>query len=151
MNAASAATVILTSAVKLLFASPVSYAFGHTLLQTIVLVAIGGCLGVLVFFFSARFVLGAFRRRYLRRVASRAARGLPPKPIFTRTNRGIIRVKQGYGFWGIAAVGPPIISIPIAAVLAAKYFKHDRRTLPTMLFAVIAWAFVLGGVFSFLR
>lgn len=151
MDAASAVTVILTSAVKLLFASPVSYALGHTVAQTILLVAIGACIGVLVFFFSARYVLAAFRRRYLRRRAQRAARGLPPKPIFTRTNRGIIRLKQGYGFWGIAAVGPPIISIPIAAVLAAKYFKHDRRTLPTMLVAVVAWAFILGGVFSFMR
>lgn len=151
MEAASAISVILTSAVKLFFASPLSYALGHTVFQTIALVAIGGCLGVLVFFFSARFVLAAFRRRYLHRVAQRVARGLPPKPIFTRTNRGIIRVKQGYGFLGIAVVGPPIISIPIAAVLAAKYFKHDRRTLPTMLVAVVAWAFLLGGVFSFMR
>lgn len=151
MHFASALTVVLTSSVKLLFASPVSYALGHTLPETILLVAIGACAGVLFFFFSARSLLKIFRQRYLRRRAHREAKGLPPKPVFTRTNRTIIKVKQGYGFWGIAAVGPPILSIPIAAVLAAKYFKHDPRTLPTMLVAVVVWSVLLGAAFSFMR
>ena len=147
---AGAVSVLLTSSVKLLFAGPLSYSLGHDMLTTMVLLSAGGMLGMTVFFLSAKGLLELFRRRYLKRVEERAARGLPPKPIFTRTNRFIVRVKRSYGVWGIAAVGPAIISIPISAVLAAKYFKHDRRTLPIMLGAVVVWSIGLSLVWSFL-
>lgn len=151
METAGAITVLLTSAVKFLFAAPASYMWGHSWIETVVLLAVGSSAGVLAFYFSARSMLALFRERYLKRRAKRIVKGLPPKPVFTTTNRTIVRVKQRWGFWGIAAVGPPTISIPIAAVLAAKYFKHDRRTLPTMLVAVLVWAVVLSTVFSFMR
>jgi len=46
---------------------------------------------------------------------------------------------------------PPILSIPITAVIAAKYFHHDRRTLPVLLAAVSGWSVVLSTVWSFMR
>lgn len=150
MDMASGITVFLTSAVKLFFAAPLAYALGLSWEMAVLWIALGGCTGVLAFFFSARLMLEAARRRYLRRRATRLAKGLPPKRVFTRSNRSIVRVKQRWGFWGIAAIGPPTISIPISAVLAAKYFKNDRRTLPTMLLAVVAWSVVLSSLFIFL-
>lgn len=151
MDLASGITVFLTSAVKLLFAAPLAYALGLSWEMAVLWIASGACAGVLVFYFSARLVLETARKRYIRRRTQRAERGLAPRPVFTRTNRTIVRVKQRFGFWGIAAVGPPTISIPVSAVLAAKYFKHDRRTLPTMLVAVVAWSFILSTVFRSLE
>ena len=151
VDLAGGITVFLTSAVKLLFAAPVSYALGFSWQTTVALIAMGACAGVLVFYYSSRFVVEIARRRYLAQRARRLAQGLAPKRVFTRTNRAIVQVKQRWGFWGIAAFGPPVISIPIAAVLAAKYFNHDRRTLPTMLIAVVGWALLLSSVFSFIR
>ncbi len=150
MDLTSGITVFFTSAVKLFFAAPLAYALGLSWELTVMWIALGACFGVLLFFFSARLMLEAARRRYLRRRTKRLARGLLPKPVFTRTNRTIVKVKQRWGFWGIAAIGPPTLSIPISAVLAAKYFKHDRRTLPTMLVSVILWAVVLSSLFIFL-
>ena len=49
------------------------------------------------------------------------------------------------------AIMPPILSIPITAVIAAKYFHHDRRTLPVLLAAVSGWSVVLSTVWSFMR
>lgn len=151
MHLASAFSVVLTSAVKLFFAAPLSYGLGHSLVQTILLLAGGGVVGMLVFYGSANWLLGISRQRYLRKRKERVALGKAPKPVFTRTNRTLIRVKSGYGFWGIAALGPPVISIPVSALLAAKYFRNDARTLPTLLLATIIWSVVLSCVWSFLR
>jgi len=151
MDLASGITVFRTSAVKLLFAAPLAYTLGLDWFQTVLWIALGASGGMLVFYLPARFLLEAARRRYLRRRAQRAAKGLPPKRVFTRTNRFIVRLKQRFGFWGIAVVGPPTISVPVAAVLAAKYFRHDRRTLPTLLISAVGWAFVLSTVFRFLE
>ncbi|MBL0128889.1 MAG: hypothetical protein IPP83_15855 [Flavobacteriales bacterium] len=59
-------------------------------------------------------------------------------------------MKRSYGMFGLAVM-PPILSIPITAVLAAKYFKHDRRTLPVLVSAVVVWSVVLSTAWGFIR
>ena len=71
--------------------------------------------------------------------------------MFTRTNRLIVRIKRGYGVKGLALLSPPILSIPITSILAAKYFRHDRRTLPLLLSSVVVWSFVLSLAWKFTR
>lgn len=144
-------TVITTAMVKFLFTGLVSYGLGHTFWETCLYMAIGGCAGMTLFYFSGKGMLEWFRKRYLRRRSERVAQGLPPRPIFTRTNRTIVRVKRRYGLGGLAAIAPPTLSIPITAVLAAKYFRHDRRTLPILLSSVVVWSFVLSAAWSFIR
>jgi hypothetical protein len=151
MEVLQALTVLFTAMVKFLFAGAVAYSLGFTMLETMALTACGGAMGTLIFFYAGTWVLERFRRRYVRRRQERIDKGLPPKPIFTRTNRWIVRVKQGYGFWGLSVICPPILSIPVVAVLCAKYFRHDRRTLPTMISAVAGWSVVLSLAWSFLR
>lgn len=147
----SAITVVATAMVKFLFAGLVSYGLGHGFVKTLVYTAIGGNAGMLTFYFSGKGLLELFRKRYLRRVQDRTAKGLPPKPIFTRTNRLIVRVKQRYGIIGLASFAPPTLSVPITAILAAKYFRHDRRTLPSLLISVLIWSVVLSTAWSFIR
>ncbi|HRF80552.1 MAG TPA: hypothetical protein PL070_10750 [Flavobacteriales bacterium] len=147
----SAITVVATAMVKFLFAGLVSYGLGHGFVKTLVYTAIGGSAGMLTFYFSGKGLLEFFRKRYLRRVQERVAKGLPPKPIFTRTNRLIVKVKRRYGIIGLASFAPPTLSIPITAVLAAKYFRHDRRTLPSLLVSVLIWSVVLSTAWSFIR
>jgi hypothetical protein len=137
--------------VKFLFSGLVSYSVGNTFLETVLLTAIGGCLGTVVFYSAGKGIIEWFRKRYVRRVAWRIAEGLPPRRIFTRTNRWIVRLKKNYGVRGLAAFALPLLSVPITALLAAKYFRHDRRTLPTMLSAVMVWSVVLSIAWSFIR
>jgi uncharacterized membrane protein len=60
-------------------------------------------------------------------------------------------VKQRYGILGLAMFAPPTLSIPVTALLAAKYFRHDRRTLPTLLVSVLLWSAVLSMAWSMIR
>jgi|JI10StandDraft_1071094.scaffolds.fasta_scaffold10725_10 hypothetical protein len=151
MDLLGALSVVLTAMVKFLFAGLLSYSLGHGIGLTILLTALGGLSGMVLFYLTGTQVLEWFRIRYVRRSTERIARGLAPKPIFTRTNRWIVRIKHLYGVRGLAALAPPILSIPVTALLAAKYFRHERRTLPTLLASVLVWSGVLSLAWAFLR
>lgn len=147
----AALTVIFTAMVKFLFAGLVSYGMGHGFVETLLYMAIGGGVGMCLFYFAGRGMMEWFRLRYLRRSEARQEKGLPRKRVFTRTNRLIVRIKQRYGIIGLSAFAPPTLSIPVTAVLAAKYFRHERRTLPILLLSVLVWSVVLSTAWSFIR
>jgi len=150
MDATGIITVLGTSVVKFLLAAAVSYGFNHSFWETVVLLAVGGGIGMTAFFAAGARLLDWLRLRAIRRRAENAARGVAPKRVFTRTNRFIVRVKHGYGLLGLAIM-PPILSIPVTALIAAKYFRHDRRTLPFLLASVAAWSIALSAAWAFLR
>lgn len=143
--------VIVTAMVKFLFAAPVSFGMNKGFLETMLYLMVGGGLGMVVFYFAGRGMLEWFRHRYIRRRRERQMKGLPLKRIFTRTNRLIVRIKHRYGIIGLAAFAPPTLSIPVTAVLAAKYFHHEKRTLPILLTSVMGWSVVLSFAWSFIR
>jgi hypothetical protein len=69
-----------------------------------------------------------------------------PKRIFTRRNRFITRMKSNYGFWGVIIATPVILTIPIGAFLANKYYAQRRHTVLFMILSIIGWAGVLSGL-----
>ena len=149
MDALHVITVMTAGVLKFFYTPILSYQLGNSYWETVLLTAGGGCLGTIGFYFAGTRALEWFRLRRLRKRNHAIANGKSPKRVFTRTNRIIVRVKRGYGLKGLAIFSPPILSIPIMSILAAKYFRHDRRTLPFLLSSVVIWSFVLSAVWKF--
>lgn len=61
------------------------------------------------------------------------------KKIFTKTTRRMIRIKQRFGLAGIAAI-TPLISQPIGAFFAEKFFKDKKKVILYLSVSVIIWA-----------
>jgi len=61
------------------------------------------------------------------------------KKIFTKTTRRMIRIKQRFGLSGIAFI-TPIISQPIGAFFAEKFFKDKRKVITYLSVSVVFWA-----------
>ena len=142
-------SMVATSAVKFAMTPIFSYRLGFTFLQSVLINSVGGCIGVLFFYrVSGWFMQRARLRRIHRAIAEKHGVIAPRKRSFNKRNRFIIRLKSGSGLRGLAALTPLLISIPIGSILAAKYFHHDRRTLPTMLSAVLIWAVVLSAFWN---
>lgn len=133
--------VFAMSMVKFAFSQLMAVGMGFGFLSTLIITVAGGCAGVLVFFFGSGWLMEFANRRRSARIAS----GKPAKRAFTRTNRTIVRVKRDRGLSGLAFFMPVLISIPVGAVLAAKYFRNDPRTLPALLVSVLVWGMVLTG------
>ncbi len=151
MDALHAITVMTAGILKFFFAPIVSYRFGNSYWETVFLVGCSGCVGVVIFYLGSAPVLEWFRLRRLRKRARALAKGNQPKRIFTWSNRMLVRLKRGYGMQGLVFLLPPVASIPVTAVLAAKYFRTDRRTLPFLLSSVWVWSLVLSAAWKFTR
>lgn len=64
------------------------------------------------------------------------------KKSFTKTTRRMIRIKQRFGLAGIAFI-TPIISQPIGAFFAEKFFKDKKKVILYLSVSVIFWAMAL--------
>ena len=142
-----ALSVFALSMVKFAVSALWSYDRGFGFVETVVITSAGGCLGVMVFYRSSRWLMQRARDRQERKLAKGGKRSR----AFTRTNRLIVRVKRGQGMPGVALLTPVLLSIPIGAIISAKYFRDDRRTLPALLSSVLVWSVVLSSLWRFVR
>lgn len=140
-------TVFAMGMVKFAFSQLMATGLGFGYLATLLITVLGGCTGMLVFYFGS----GWFMERVARRKQKRLDQGKDPKRSFTRTNRTIVRVKRSQGLSGLAFLTPVLISIPIGAIIAAKYFRNDRRTLPILLASVVIWGVILTSFWQFFQ
>lgn len=142
-------TVVAASTVKLMASAIFSLGLGYGFWETFIYTSIGGCIGVFFFYRLSGWMMKRARlRRIHRAIAEKHGVVRPAKPVFTKRNRWIIRIKQGSGLRGLAALTPVVLTIPIGSIIAARYFRHDRRTLPALMVAVVLQAMVLSAVFS---
>jgi hypothetical protein len=132
--------LVLFASVKFLFAPTTIYALGYSFWQTILISIVGGWLGVFVFYYTGSFVF-SWWAKFNRKKTPRK---------FTRRNRFVIWLKNGFGLNGIAFV-LGFGSIPIVCLVAAKYFRHDKRTIYYMLVSIIVWSFILTGLSVWLK
>lgn len=66
-----------------------------------------------------------------------------PKKVFTSSNRRIIKIKQRFGLLGITALTPILLSIPLGAFLAERFYKNKKKVIIYIAFFNLLWAIVL--------
>jgi uncharacterized protein involved in cysteine biosynthesis len=69
-----------------------------------------------------------------------------PVRIFSRKSRFLVKVKTTYGFWGIIIATPFLLTIPVGAFLANRYYAKRPQTVPFMIISIISWAGFLSGI-----
>jgi hypothetical protein len=102
----------------------------------------GGITGNIVFTYLSAAILKKVH-------AYRAKRHLiHKKPIFTPFNRRVIKIKQRFGLFGIATITPLILSTPLGAFLAERFFKNKRKIILYLSVSVVFWELVFYFAFS---
>lgn len=151
--------VVLLASVKYFFTLPYAMIIGLEYQQAIIAVLVGGIGGFLFFYYLSKRVVVGFD--YLK---PRICRVMPqfikvrgkkfcdwltvnktPK-LFTRRSRFIAKIRSSYGFWGIIIATPFILTIPVGAFLANKYYSKRWQTVPYMILSIIGWGAFLSGV-----
>jgi hypothetical protein len=142
-------TVIATGTLKMMVAAVAGVGFELGFFQTFLFTSIGGCLGVLIFYRLSGWLTERARVKALRKRATAIASGAASAVrIFTKRNRWIIRLKHTSGLSGVAALTPLVLTIPIGSMLAARYFRHDRRTIPVLMLSVVLQALCVSAVLN---
>lgn len=132
---------LLLAIVKFLFApSIMTFAPGdYSILTVIFTTSAGAAVGTVVFYY--------FGMQLFKWVASLSVKRKPRK-TFTPLRRRILKVKDKYGIKGLMLLSG-LISVPIAALLAAKYFGHNKETPLYLILGFFIWSIFLTSI-SFL-
>jgi len=151
--------VILLASVKYFFTLPYALIIGLNYQQAVISSLIGGIGGFLFFYYLSKRVLKGFN--YLKpkicgfipatikvrfQIICESMSAKKPGRIFSRKSRFLARVKTTYGFWGIIIATPFILTIPVGAFLANKYYAKRPHTVPFMILSIVSWAAVLTGI-----
>jgi len=151
--------VILLASVKYFFTLPYALIIGLDYQQAIISVLIGGIGGFLFFYYLSKRLIATieilkpkickyipfyFKERFHVFCAKMSLNR--PAKVFSKRSRFLAKVKSSYGFWGIIIGTPFILTIPVGAFLANKYYAKRRYTVPFMILSIISWAGVLSGI-----
>jgi hypothetical protein len=98
-----------------------------------------------VFYFSSNFFM---RRAHIKRKAAYQLaldKGVSSKKkkVFTKMNRGIVWVKMNIGIYGLTFLAPLFLSIPIGAIVCAKFYGKSKITFPLMMFYTAAYSAIM--------
>ncbi|NVO01919.1 MAG: hypothetical protein HXX09_04390 [Bacteroidetes bacterium] len=143
--------VALLSSVKFLFSPLLSLGLNLTFAESIASMAVGGLIGVFFFYYLSGLIVMIFMK-YIKPVFIKKKKEylehhhIKKKPVFTKKNKLIIKIKTKWGMYGIVILTPVLLSIPIGAFLANKYFSNNKRILLYLSISVIFWSVVLSSI-----
>ena len=143
---------ILLSTVKFGMTFPLAimeFKFGF--FETIIWINLGGILGIYFFAYLSKGLIDWVKKLVKNRSGEqhRAKRKRENKKIFTKRNRKIIRIKQRYGLFGIAASTPILFSIPVGAFLVVRYYPRVKTRFLTMILANFIWSLFYTSFYMF--
>lgn len=95
----------------------------------------GGLFGYFVFFYFSEYLINRFASFRLKR-KSRERR------VFSKKNRMIIGIVRKRGLLVLALLTPILLSIPVGAFLAARYFTNKAKINVIMVTSIVLWSIV---------
>lgn len=145
-------TFALFSTWKFMFTPMAGPAAGLSFLETFISCSIGGYFSISLFYFGSNYFMELSRKRKVRRVnrSIRKGKKIKLKKTFTKTNRKIIKIKTKTGKWIICWLVPLFFSLPLGAIITAKFYKHQKNTYFLILLGVTLNCLIItGGTYLF--
>jgi len=150
--------VILLASVKYFLTFPYSLIIGLDFELAMFSVIAGGVAGFLFFYYLSHRVITWSKkvkplicRRVpawlkVRYAAYCVKRNEKVRKLFTKRSRFIARIKSNYGLWGIIITTPVLLTIPLGAFLASKYYSRRKYVVLYMVISIVAWGALLSAV-----
>lgn len=111
--------------------------FNYSFYKVFIVTCAGGITGNIVFTNLSAAIL-KWRHNY------RVKKGkIHQKRIFTKSNRRIIRIKNRFGLTGLALLTPLLLSTPLGAFLAERFYKDKKKIIIYLSISVTLWSMVL--------
>jgi len=108
-------------------------------LETVLISSSGAAGGMFLFYHLGEYIFDWWTRHFGSK---------KEKKVMTKGRRMIIRVKQRWGIRGLMLISA-LISVPASAILAARFYRHQRNTLPLMILGFFFWSLFLTSVAYF--
>jgi len=131
--------VISLSGLKFMIAIPLAVIqYDFNFLQTFLYSLSGGIIGVFIFSLLNDKIKILFPKK--KKIKTQRKRGI--KEVIT------IKTARKYGVYGIAAITPVLLSIPIGTIIALRLFPEKRKTVRVLMSSVVIWSIILSVVLT---
>lgn len=128
---------MLAAVVKFVLTPSLMIGWGVNWGMTVATCSVGAAFGVYVFFYFGKWIFTQWSR-YKKKSQKK-------RTVFTPGRRRWVRFQRRFGLWGLLAISG-LISVPISAVLAAKYHAKDERMPWLLMLAFVIWAVILASL-----
>jgi hypothetical protein len=118
------------------------YAFDYNYLQCILTSCAGAIFSTIVFTYLSDGIIKWWEKFKDKWITKKG-----PKKHFTKSNRRIIKIKNRFGLVGIAALTPILLSIPLGAFLAERFYKDKKKVIIYISIATVFWSNALYFIF----
>ncbi len=109
---------------------------------------LGAIITMTTCYFASEWLMNRAIRKKAAQQKKMIAEGITPKykKKFTLINKLIVRTKMRLGLFGITLLASLFLSIPIGAIVCAKFYRHHTKTFPLMLATVVGYSALMSGV-----
>jgi len=150
--------VLIISGIKFLFAPVISIGYGFNYFQTVIFTTLGGLAGIFFFYYFSKWMIGLYYKfcpvvisyfggEEARKTLQESQCRKPSRKKFTRKNKTIVNIRNKYGLLGIILLTPVLLSIPIGAFLAQKYYSKKSHVLIYLSLSVLIWSFFISSLY----
>lgn len=137
--------IILSCTWKFAATFPVAiYAMKMSAAETLICTNAGGILGLFIFLNFSGYLLRVWDK-------FSPAFNRKKRKVFTSASRRLVRIKNKFGLAGIAILSPSILSIPVGAFLAAKYYGLRMRVWIFLAAGQVFWSLVFTFFYTQIR
>jgi hypothetical protein len=113
----------------------------YSFTESIIFGVSSGTFGIIVFMFLSSGILNFWN--WFKRKTGWFKRK-KPKKVFSKKSRRWVKVKSKFGLFGIAALTPILLSIPIGCFIAMRYYKNKKKVFLYLFLAVVAWSLIFA-------
>lgn len=111
---------------------------GYNFWETCIVTSLSAIVGVTVFYFFGNAIFSWLDTKRKKK-----------KRVFSKGSRKTVEIMNKYGLSGLALLSV-IISVPIAGLIAARYFAQPGRVLPVLYIAFTSWSLILTSASIFI-
>ena len=124
MNWTGYLTLATLATIKFMFSAIPGPALGLNYAETVISIFIGAVISAAFFFFSAEYFMQRAQNKRLKLFQEALNKGeaIAQKRVFSRMNKGVVRLKIRFGKIGICFWAPFLLSVPVGSIIVAKFY-----------------------------
>ena len=124
MNWTGYISLATLATIKFMFSAIPGPALGLNYVETVISIFVGAVISAAFFFFSAEYFMQRAQKKRIKLMQEAHKNGetIAQKRVFSRMNKGVVRLKLRFGKIGICFWAPFLLSVPIGSIIVAKFY-----------------------------
>ena len=124
MNWTGYISLATLATIKFMFSAIPGPALGLNYVETVISIFVGAVISAAFFFFYAEYFMQRAQKKRIKLMQEAHKNGetIAQKRVFSRMNKGVVRLKLRFCKIGICFWAPFLLSVPLGSIIVAKFY-----------------------------